>query len=276
VRASVVGSKGSAMAADPTTRDIANTRGAEVGAVPSANEAVNEAVNEAISGWASVEEKFVHALNGKPFESTTSSIPESERVGFILQITSNLFAAKHDALKDGANQDGVLLAAALEHEVSRMESIRELLRVHDEMVQTIDSITFKLTRLEEKRVTSGDIVAELKLLLDEKQTCLAAFYKGLVYFTLPLCAKLRAYTFKRALAYLGVATLCSHSKIAAEADIFFSKKDKKRKKDKKATGAEKKSKVSSEKATIVNSAPVVNPAPEGWLLLRFKTHIYCC
>ena len=62
----------------------------------------------------------------------------------------------------------------------------------------------------------------------------------------------------------------------AEADIVFSKKEKKRKKDKKATGAEKKSKGSNEKATIVNSAPVVNPAPEGWLLLRFKTHIYCC
>ena len=62
----------------------------------------------------------------------------------------------------------------------------------------------------------------------------------------------------------------------AEADIIFNKKGRKRKKDKKATGAEKKSKVSSEKATIVNSAPVVNPAPEGWLLLRFKTHIYCC
>jgi hypothetical protein len=96
VRASVAGSKGSAMAADPTTMDIANTRGAEVGAVPSANEAVNEAVNEAITAA---------AVSASPDAgagmAASSSAPPSLFASAIVQISMLLFGVSRCFLKFG-------------------------------------------------------------------------------------------------------------------------------------------------------------------------------
>lgn len=96
VRASVAGSKGSAMAADPTTMDIANTRGAEVGAVPSANEAVNEAVNEAITAAA------VSASPDAGAGMAASSLaPPSLFASAIVQISMLLFGVSRCFLKFG-------------------------------------------------------------------------------------------------------------------------------------------------------------------------------
>ena len=96
VRASVAGSKGSAMAAGPTTMDIANTRGAEVGAVPSANEAVNEAVNEAITAA---------AVSASPDAgagmAASSSAPPSLFASAIVQISMLLFGVSRCFLKFG-------------------------------------------------------------------------------------------------------------------------------------------------------------------------------
>jgi hypothetical protein len=92
VRASVAGSKGSAMAADPTTMDIANTRGAEVGAVPSANEAVNEAITAA-------------AVSASPDAgagmAASSSAPPSLFASAIVQISMLLFGVSRCFLKFG-------------------------------------------------------------------------------------------------------------------------------------------------------------------------------
>ena len=92
VRASVAGSKGSAMAADPTTMDIANTRGAEVGAVPSASEAVNEAITAA-------------AVSASPDAgagmAASSSAPPSLFASAIVQISMLLFGVSRCFLKFG-------------------------------------------------------------------------------------------------------------------------------------------------------------------------------
>ena len=96
VRASVAGSKGSAMAADPTTMDIANTRGAEVGAVPSANEAVNESVNEAT---------MAAAVSASPDAgagmAASSLAPPSLFASAIVQISMLLFGVSRCFLKFG-------------------------------------------------------------------------------------------------------------------------------------------------------------------------------
>jgi hypothetical protein len=84
------------MAADPTTMDIANTRGAEVGAVPSANEAVNESVNEAT---------MAAAVSASPDAgagmAASSLAPPSLFASAIVQISMLLFGVSRCFLKFG-------------------------------------------------------------------------------------------------------------------------------------------------------------------------------
>jgi len=178
-----------------------------------------ESLSVCLYGWADVESKHINSLNGKPFESSVSILDESSTVGAILTETSKMITMQSNVLDSAADREAVLVITAIEHELSRMESIRELLKVHDEMIHTIEGITSKLAKIEDRKASNN---AELKLLLDEKQTCLAAFYKGLLHFTLPICSLMRSLAFKRAFAYLGAELLTSHSKISEESLNFFS------------------------------------------------------
>ena len=88
VRASVAGSKGSAMAADPSTMVIADTRGAVVGSVPSAAEAAIAAASSASSD----------AGSGM---AASSLAPPSLFTSAIVQISMLLFGVSRCFLKFG-------------------------------------------------------------------------------------------------------------------------------------------------------------------------------
>lgn len=51
-------------------------------------------------------------------------------------------------MDDVPDYDGVLTLALLYHELSRMESILQLLKMHDEIVNNIESLTNKLHKAE--------------------------------------------------------------------------------------------------------------------------------
>eukprot|EP00595_Chromulina_sp_UTEXLB2642_P001486 CAMPEP_0196765114 /NCGR_PEP_ID=MMETSP1095-20130614/7616_1 /TAXON_ID=96789 ORGANISM="Chromulina nebulosa, Strain UTEXLB2642" /NCGR_SAMPLE_ID=MMETSP1095 /ASSEMBLY_ACC=CAM_ASM_000446 /LENGTH=399 /DNA_ID=CAMNT_0042122541 /DNA_START=457 /DNA_END=1656 /DNA_ORIENTATION=- len=174
-------------------------------------------VSEAFNQWAEGEKLGVKTLAGKLFDNNDSIIVDEEIVYHSLSKTSELLVKKHLALDDLPDYDGVLVIASLEHEISRMESLRELFKVHDEMISSIESTTNKLNKAESAKVVKTELVAELKLLVDEQQSCLTAFYKGLLHFTLPMCARLRSITMRRVAKYIASTNLTAHSAVQSAA-----------------------------------------------------------
>eukprot|EP01035_Chromulina_nebulosa_P020183 gene20183-26201_t len=174
-------------------------------------------VSEAFVQWAEGEKLGVKSLAGKLFDNNDSIIVDEEVVYHSLSKTSELLVKKHLALDDLPDYDGVLVVASLEHEISRMESLRELLKVHDEMLSSIESTTHKLNKAESAKVVKTELVAELKLLVDEQQSCLTAYYKGLLHFTLPMCARLRSITMRRVAKYIASTNLTAHSAVQSAA-----------------------------------------------------------
>ncbi len=58
----------------------------------------------------------------------------------------------------------------LEQELSLVESIKELLRMHDEMVSGIDAITAKIVKTEASRSANKfEQAAEQRIILEERQ-----------------------------------------------------------------------------------------------------------
>lgn len=103
---------------------------------------------------------------------------------------------------------GVTLATVLEQELALVESFKELLRVHEEILHSIDAVSAKLGRVEAgKAANKQEQLAELRRNLEDKQTCLTAFYKGFVYFSLPAAARQRALTLRKLTAAVASSNL---------------------------------------------------------------------
>lgn len=118
---------------------------------------------------------------------------------------------------------GLTLVVALENELALMESMKELFKVHEETLQSIDSISSKLNKTESgKAVNKVELVADLRRQLEEKQHCLMAFYKGIVFFTLPSIARLRSTILRRLSSGLVCANLTSTHTLQQACLTFFS------------------------------------------------------
>lgn len=89
-----------------------------------------------------------------------------------------------------------------------MESFKELFRVHEEILHSIDAVSAKLGRVEAgKAANKQEQLVELRRNLEDKQTCLTAFYKGFVYFSLPAAARQRALTLRKLTAAVASSNL---------------------------------------------------------------------
>jgi hypothetical protein len=112
-------------------------------------------------------------------------------------------------LPDYAN---VLLCPALEYEMNRYYALKEICKVHDELVSFIDAQKLKLDRMDQ---TKYEKYQEIRRTLDEKKQLLALFYKGLLHFTLPMAARDRAINLRRAFSQTEVAMIASADGLSA-------------------------------------------------------------
>jgi hypothetical protein len=117
---------------------------------------------------------------------------------------------------------GLGLATMLEQELSMVESVKELLRLHDEMQSGIDSISAKIVKTEASRSANKfEQAAEQRIILEERQASLTAFYKGFIYFTLPCCARQRAASLRRLTSTVAAADLTSCYALQVACVKFF-------------------------------------------------------
>jgi hypothetical protein len=117
---------------------------------------------------------------------------------------------------------GLGLATMLEQELSMVESVKELLRLHDEMQTGIDSISAKIVKTEASRSANKfEQAAEQRIILEERQASLTAFYKGFIYFTLPCCARQRAASLRRLTSMVAAADLTSCYALQVACVKFF-------------------------------------------------------
>lgn len=117
---------------------------------------------------------------------------------------------------------GLTLAVLLEQELAMVESLKELLRLHDEMVSGIESMTAKIVKTEASRSANKfEQAAEQRIILEERQTSLTAFYKGFVYFSLPCSARFRAASLRRFSSFLSASQLTSSYALQVACLQFF-------------------------------------------------------
>ena len=94
----------------------------------------------------------------------------------------------------------MLFYTFLEREAARCTSIRELLKYHDELSSSIDSIQVSIEKLETKKTQTDKIkwqIKDLKVEKEEKELLMNTFYKGFFFFTVPLSVKHRSENLRR-------------------------------------------------------------------------------
>ena len=117
---------------------------------------------------------------------------------------------------------GLTLAVLLEQELAMVDSLKELLRLHDEMVGGIESMTAKIVKTEASRSANKfEQAAEQRIILEERQASLTAFYKGFVYFSLPCAARNRAASLRRFSSFLAASQLTSSYALQVACLQFF-------------------------------------------------------
>lgn len=164
-----------------------------------------EALKAALEGWYDAERLHVKSLGGKIFDEHEPVVKPHETVLTTLTNFNNTYGTRVNSEKDNGQLVGLTFSSVLEYELSNVESFKELFKLHDEMISTIDNLSMKIGKLENSRglqtnIKNYELLQDYKRQLSEKQECLQAFYKGFVYFTIPLMARLRSYYYRRLLS----------------------------------------------------------------------------
>ena len=98
---------------------------------------------------------------------------------------------------------------ALEQELTNIDALKEILKVHDDMLSSIENLSSRISKAE--KLAQAQVIYDLKNLLEEKRTNLHTFYKGLVLFSLPVFSRQRAATLRRLLGGLATANIYAPS-----------------------------------------------------------------
>lgn len=160
-------------------------------------QAANEQLKRGLEGWFDAERIHVKSLGGRVFDEHDPVIKQSESLITSVVGFNGVVTARRNAENDAPAHIGLTLVALFEHELAKIESFKELFKVHDEMVKDIDSCSNKITKLENSKNAKFDQIQDLRRQLDDKQSCLNAFYKGFIYFTIPIMARQRAFYARR-------------------------------------------------------------------------------
>ncbi len=124
----------------------------------------------------------------------------------------------------GAAPDEVMnciLIPAVEHELYQMSTFREMLKIHDDMMVAHGSLIIKLEK--EEMGQNAAKIADYKARLTSAEEDRGNFYKGLIYFTLPMHARHRGHAFRFAYSGMAAVTLMEASQSHAASLEFFQK-----------------------------------------------------
>lgn len=151
------------------------------------------AMHSSLMEWADVEVNNARLLGGDSGQGM-SLLKNPYKVKTTVNAFANFQSAKCKTNEDNAMQTGVLLIVALEHELSRIESFRELFAAHDKLYTEIDSLAMKEQKMRGSKDAGKkrDEIAELSKQVFEKRNLLTMFYKGLFHYSIPMNIRQRA------------------------------------------------------------------------------------
>lgn len=114
------------------------------------------------------------------------------------------------------------MSTYLEHEISRISAIRDLLKYHDDTANAIDALRVKVEKLEaQSNPKNFDQLQDLKKNLELKKLQLNSFYKGLYFFTLPLNSKLKSMNIRKMVSNYGSTLLVtSHTLLSSSRQLL--------------------------------------------------------
>lgn len=152
------------------------------------------------------EETEIKYLNGHAEEMSKDAwslkLRDSEKTPLVTAAIASFLSNEVTIQSPSADYLNVLFYSYLERELARCASIRELLKYHDDLSTTIDSLRVNIEKLEAKnqKASTPKIVEQIKaakLEFDEQMLLLNTFFKGFFYFTLPLAVKGRSVNFRK-------------------------------------------------------------------------------
>ena len=152
--------------------------------------AAKKEIQEFASSWAQSEGDDVLIFNGE--EDKTSASRTS------LSCYASLLQREQDAFIEQYDRIGIVEAAALEHEISRIEAVREILSKHSTITDEIDSLQKYLDKLQNaKKAAKKALIDETEEKLEETKTILASFYSGFFILCLPAVIRARQYALQK-------------------------------------------------------------------------------
>lgn len=157
-----------------------------------------EAVRTGMQSWFDAERLHIKSMNGRIYNENEPVLQPGLSAFATAQATNTYFSAAIDHSATSAESFSYTLIALFEQELGIVESFRELFRVHEELVKSIENVTGRLAKAEGGKASNrSEQIQEYKQSLEEKVTCLNAFYKGFSYITLPMIARHRAAACRR-------------------------------------------------------------------------------
>jgi len=168
----------------------------------------------------SIETTTVKCLNGYPFDATESIVYPGEllvRHSVASYDNLNLATSVCGAAPDEVMS--VVLIPAVEHELNQMAAFKEMLKIHDDMMLAHGTLIIKLEK-EEMGQNSAKI-ADYKIRLSAAGEDRSNFYKGLIYYTLPMHARHRGHAFRAAYSSMAAVKLMEASQAHTASLEFF-------------------------------------------------------
>mmetsp|Transcript_24535 Transcript_24535/g.40906 ORF Transcript_24535/g.40906 Transcript_24535/m.40906 type:complete len:746 (+) Transcript_24535:103-2340(+) len=173
--------------------------------------------------WETMERVSVKSFEGRIFdEGENVLVHVHEQPIHSVQNVGVLVAKKAALLQHVSDHTGLTLAVLLEQELAMVDSMRDLLKLHDDMVSSIESVANKISKAEASRsVSKYELVAEQRAILDERKSLLATFYKGFIFFTLPCLVRQRAASLRKFTASMAAAHFTATNSLYGACLQFF-------------------------------------------------------
>ena len=176
-----------------------------------------------IASWNANEVARVKRLNGFPFEAMESIIPNQQAVKTSINNFADLDQNKYMAKSALPDQMAVFQICPLTFDMSVVEATRESLKFREEKCNAINS---QLTKLEKAEKTAKDAkdalrVEEMKAALAKMELDRENYYKGLIYFSLPMVSRFRSEVYREAYAFMAASYLAETSQSHTACLAFF-------------------------------------------------------
>lgn len=156
-------------------------------------QAATEGMRKGLETWAEAEKQNVKLFQGKIIDEQGPVVKPHESTLSSLEALFTAFSSKKNVEEDTSSYTTLTIIALLEFELGTIETIREMLKLHDDTLRDIEILKNKCKTYEkyEKQVL------EWKEIITNKELSIQRFYKGLIYFTIPFLARQRAMNYRK-------------------------------------------------------------------------------